>query len=218
MEKESLQRNYPHGSSRDHGVREDDLVFITQCRKGDVDAFQMLVERYQKRMLNTAYRMLDDYEEACEIVQESFLSAYKALPHFRGDATFSSWITTIVMNHSRNRLKQKKIRRRHEFVYLDAPVETEDGAVPVEIPSQDCSAHEILAKRELERRVQDCINALDNEHKDVVILRDMQGFSYDEISSMLNLADGTVKSRLFRARNSLRDCLADVLDHAEVIL
>ena len=211
-----IKEKYPRGSPSNPSVRDDDLVYVTQCKNGNLDAFQLLVERYQKRMLKIAYRMLDDYEDACEVVQESFLSAYKALANFRGDAAFSTWITTIVINHSRNRLKQKINHSCHECIFLDAPVETEDGSTLMEIPSEDCSAHERLEKRELERKVQDCINALDDEHKDVVILRDIQGFSYEEISSMLKLTDGTVKSRLFRARNVLKDCLMDVLDHAEI--
>ena len=213
-EKELIKGNHPHGSPRNPGVKDDDLISVAQCRKGNLDAFQLLVEKHQMRMLNIAYRMLNDYEDACEIVQESFLSAYKSLANFRGDAAFSTWITAIVINHSRNRLKQKNTRSCHECISLDAPVVTQEGVTPMEIPSEDCSAHERLMKRELERRVQDCINTLDDEHKDVVILRDMQGFSYEEIGSMLMIADGTVKSRLFRARNALKDCLAEVLGYA----
>ena len=169
-------------------------------------------------MLNIAYRMLDDYEDACDVVQESFLSAYRALSKFRGDSTFSAWIAAIVMNHSRNRLKQRKTRSYRECLSLDASMDPENENPSFVIPSEDASAYEKLEKIELERRIQNCINSLVDEYKDVVILRDLQEFSYDEISSILKLADGTVRSRLFRARNSLKDCLSDVLRETEGIL
>jgi RNA polymerase sigma-70 factor, ECF subfamily len=195
--------------------RDEDLPIVLNCRNGDIEAFQALVERYQKKMLNIAYRFLDDYEDACDIVQESFISAYKALPKFRGESTFSAWLSAIVMNHSRNRLKQKKTRACRECVYLDTPKDQEKDGVSFELPSENESAHEKLEKMELERRVQDCINTLSDDYREVVVLRDIQGFSYEEISTSLQVSDGTVKSRLFRARDSLKDCLSDVLGFIE---
>lgn len=195
--------------------RDEDLSIITHCRKGDSEAFQVLVERYQKRMLNMAYRVLDDYEDACDVVQESFISAYKALPRFRGDSTFSAWLAAIVMNHSRNRLKQKKTRARRESVSLNAPRDPDNDGSVFELPAENESAQERLEKMELERRVQHCINTLSHDYREVVVLRDIQGLSYDEISTVLRLSDGTVKSRLFRARDALKECLSDVIGHIE---
>lgn len=195
--------------------RDEDLSIITRCCNGDIEAFQVLVERYQKRMLNMAYRVLDDFEDACDVVQESFISAYKALPGFRGDSTFSAWLAAIVINHSRNRLKRKKIRARRESVSLDAPRDPDNESSVFELPAENESAHERLEKMELERRVQHCINTLSAEYREVVVLRDIQGYSYEEISTMLRLSDGTVKSRLFRARDALRECLSDVIVHSE---
>jgi RNA polymerase sigma-70 factor, ECF subfamily len=196
-------------------IRDEDLPIIINCRNGDNEAFQALVERYQKKMLNIAYRILDDYEDACDVVQESFISAYRALSKFRGDSTFSAWLAAIVMNHSRNRLKQKKTRACRECVFLDTPKDPENERVLFELPSEKESAQERLEKMEVERKVQDCINTLSDDYKDVVVLRDIQGFSYEEISTVLKLSDGTVKSRLFRARDSLRDCLSDVIGFIE---
>ena len=196
-------------------IRDEDLHIIDNCRNGDIESFQVLVERYQKRMLNISYRVLDDYEDACDIVQESFISAYRALPKFRGDSTFSAWLAAIVMNHSRNRLKQKKTRACRECVFLDTPKDPENESVLFELPSENESAHKRLEKMEFERKVQDCINRLSDDYKEVVVLRDIQGFSYEEISTVLKLSDGTVKSRLFRARDSLKDCLSDVIGYIE---
>jgi len=192
-------------------LKDGDCELVSSCQKGDTDAFEVLVKRYQKKMLNIAYRMTGDYEEACEIVQEAFLSAYRAIKKFRGDAKFSTWLTGIVMNHSKNCLKQMKARSHHEGLSIDETLETEDGQLAHEPQSHEAPIIEQLEKKEIQERVQACINSLDEEHREVLVLRDIQGFSYDEIRDILKIPDGTVKSRLFRARDALKDCLKEVL-------
>lgn len=184
-----------------------DRDIVASCQKGDVQAFGVLVEKYQKKMLNVAYRMIGDYQEACEATQEAFLSAYRAIGKFRGEAAFSTWMTGIVLNQARNRLRQMKNRFRREGVSLDDPVETARGAVPREAASEGCSAAEELERKETVRMVQECIGALEPDFREVVVLREIQGYSYEEIGDILNVAEGTVKSRLFRAREILRDTL-----------
>jgi RNA polymerase sigma-70 factor, ECF subfamily len=190
---------------------DEDRELVRACQKGNVDAFETLVERHQKRMLNMAFRVTGDYEEACEIVQESFLSAYRAIRKFRGEAKFSTWLYGITLNHARNRLKQIRSRASHEGPSLNDPVETQDGRYPRESSSQEGSALEAMEKKELQEKVQDCISMLDVEHREVLVLRDVQGFSYDEIRDILKLPDGTVKSRLFRAREALKDHMKGML-------
>jgi RNA polymerase sigma-70 factor (ECF subfamily) len=162
-------------------------------------------------MLNLAYRMLGDYDEACDVVQEAFLAAYRAIGKFRREAKFSTWLYGIVVNHARNRIRQAEGRSRHETRSIDDPVGLQDGSLPRELPDCGESAVERLEKKEIEARVQACIQTLDPEQREVLILRDIQGFSYEEIGGLLRLADGTVKSRLFRARAALKDCLVKVL-------
>ena len=192
-------------------ITDEDSKFVSLCKKGDVDAFEVLVKKHQKKMLNIAYRMLGSYEEACEIVQDSFVSAYKAIRDFEGKAKFSTWLYTIVMNLSKNRLKQLKTQLYHEQVSIDDPVLTDDGNIKAESVSNEPSILEQLEKKEFQQKVQGCINSLDDEFKEVLILRDIQGFSYDEISKMLKIAEGTVKSRLFRSREALKICLKKVI-------
>ncbi|MDP2754590.1 MAG: sigma-70 family RNA polymerase sigma factor [Nitrospirota bacterium] len=192
-------------------ITDEDYKFVSLCKKGDVDAFEVLVKKHQKKMLNIAYRMIGSYEEACEIVQDSFVSAYKAIRDFEGKAKFSTWLYTIVMNLSKNRLKQLKTQLYHEQVSTDDPVLTDDGNIKAESVSNEPSILEQLEKKEFQQKVQGCINSLDDEFKDVLILRDIQGFSYDEISKMLKIAEGTVKSRLFRSREALKICLKKVI-------
>lgn len=192
-------------------ITDEDYKFVSLCKKGDVDAFEVLVKKHQKKMLNIAYRMIGSYEEACEIVQDSFVSAYKAIRDFEGKARFSTWLYTIVMNLSKNRLKQLKTQLYHEQVSIDDPVLTDDGNIKAESVSSEPSILEQLEKKEFQQKVQGCINSLDDEFKEVLILRDIQGFSYDEISKMLKIAEGTVKSRLFRSREALKICLKKVI-------
>jgi RNA polymerase sigma-70 factor (ECF subfamily) len=190
---------------------DDDSLLVLSCQKGEIDAFEALVEKYQKRMLNVAYRMLGDYQEACEVVQDAFLSAYRSIKKFRGEARFSTWLTSIVMNLSRNRRKQIQTRVAREVYSIDDPLETENGSVSADPPDPGPSVLDELEQKERDARVQGCISGLEAEYREVLVLRDIQGFSYDEIRDILKVPDGTVKSRLFRARDALKDCLKRVL-------
>jgi RNA polymerase sigma-70 factor (ECF subfamily) len=192
-------------------IADDDAGFVARCRKGDSEAFAVLVRRHQKRMLNVAFRMIGDYDEACDVVQEAFLSAYRAIGKFRGDARFSTWLCGIVLNHSRSHMKQKIARSRREAGSLDDPAGSKAASFAEEPCSREESIVERIEKRELDEKVQDCIGSLDGEQREVLVLRDIQGFSYEEIGDLLKLPEGTVKSRLFRARNALKEGLFRVL-------
>jgi RNA polymerase sigma-70 factor (ECF subfamily) len=189
----------------------DDAALVARCLKGETEAFEQLVRRHEKRMINIAYRMTGNFEEACEVVQDAFVSAYRNLKSFKGAARFSTWLYSIVANHSRNSLKRMKAKRKREPVSVDDPVLAEEGAVQVEHASDSPTALEELERKEVQQRVQGCIDALDVEFKEVIVLRDIQGFRYEEIAGMLGLAAGTVKSRIFRARDAVRECLKKVL-------
>lgn len=186
---------------------DNDATLVLSSQKGDMAAFESLVVRHQKRMLNIAFRLINDYDEACEVVQDAFVSAYKNIRSFRGDAKFTTWLTTITLNLSKNRLKQIKSRQGHVSYTLDDPLWADDSELTRDPPSKEPSALDRLEKQDVQGKVQDCIKALEPEHREVLILRDMQDFSYDAIGGMLNMQEGTVKSRLFRARAAVRDCL-----------
>jgi RNA polymerase sigma-70 factor (ECF subfamily) len=188
-------------------TRDEDLAFVTLCQGGDVDAFEHVVRRHQKRMLNIAYRIIGDYDEACETVQDAFVAAYKNIRSFKREAKFSTWLYAICINLSRNRLKQLKRRRYREGRSIDDPIVTPDGELLVDPPAHEPTPLDRLEARDIQHQVRGCVNALDAEFKEVLVLRDMQGFSYEEISAMLKLPAGTVKSRLFRARAGVKDCL-----------
>lgn len=192
-------------------AEDEDYELVCLSQKGDVDAFGALVEKHQKNMVNIAYRMLGDYEGACDVVQDAFLSAYKAIRKFRGDAMFSTWLCRIVINVSKNHMKQMRVRLQHERQSIDVTIETEEGQLRSNPPDPTPSIAEQFEKKEVQAKVQSCINSLDDEYREILVLRDIQGLSYDEIRDILKIPDGTVKSRLFRARDALKDRLKKVL-------
>lgn len=196
--------------SRQDAIDEDHDA-VSRCRTGDINAYEELVEKYQKKMLNIAYRMIGNYEDACEVVQDAFISSYKGIKGFEGKSRFSTWLYAIVINLSRNRLKQLKTRSHYEGMSMDDPLLTEEGSLRLDVASGDPPVHEQLEKKELQLKVQGCIKALDEEYREVVVLRDIQGFAYEEIRDMLKIPEGTVKSRLSRAREALRDCLKKII-------
>ncbi len=186
---------------------DDDATLVSSAQTGDLQAFEQLVTKHQKKMLNIAYRLIGDYDDACEVVQDAFVSAYRNIKTFRGDAKFTTWLTTITLNLSKNRLKQVKSRQSHEAYSLNDPIQTDDGTMTIDPPSKEPSVLDRMETRDIRTRVQDCIKALDADFREVLVLRDMQEFSYEEIGSMLKVREGTVKSRLFRARDMVKDCL-----------
>jgi RNA polymerase sigma-70 factor (ECF subfamily) len=186
---------------------DNDTALVSSAQKGDLDAFELLVARYQKRMLNVSFRLIGDYDDACEVVQDAFLSAYRNIKTFRGDAKFTTWLTTITLNLSKNRLKQITSRQGHAAYSLDDPIRTDDGEMTRDPPSKEPSALERMETRDIQIKVQDCIKALEPDFREVLVLRDLQDFSYEEIGGMLKVRDGTVKSRLSRARELVKECL-----------
>ena len=182
---------------------DEDLKFVRACQKGDIDAFDVLVLRHQKKMFNTAYRILGDYDEAADVTQEAFIAAYKAIRTFKAEAKFSTWLYRIVLNHVQNRLKRLRGKKGREILAWE---DMEN------LPLKDLSQHDanpdaVLEQKEKDAWVQQGIASLDEEYREILVLRDIQGLSYEEIRDILNVAEGTVKSRLSRARNALKDCL-----------
>lgn len=190
---------------------DEDIEFVLACQKGDTEAFEVLVERHQKKMLNIAYRMMGDYNEACDVTQETFLAAYKSIKKFKAEARFSTWLYRIVINYSKNRLKQLRNIGQREGVSIDDSGEIKIEGALCQSPANDTNPCSQMEHRERETQVQKCITSLDEEYREVLVLRDIQGFSYEEIRDILKIPDGTVKSILSRARNALKDCLVKVI-------
>jgi RNA polymerase sigma-70 factor (ECF subfamily) len=185
------------GTQRNYS--DDDTAVVKACRSGDLAAFETIVDRHQRLLLNIAFRITGVYEDACDIVQDSFIAAWQKLGDYRGEAK--------LVNQARNRCQQVRQRQRHEAYSLDAPLPGGDNDRLPDLPSGLPSALDDLEEAELRRFLNGCIDALTPEFREVLVLRDMQELSYDEVAAALQLREGTVKSRLFRARDAVKECL-----------
>ena len=179
------------------GIADHDGPLVKRARGGDREAFRNLVERHQRRVFNIAFRMLDDREEAADVVQDTFLSVFRHLKNFEGRARFSTWITTIAMNRCRNALRSAS---RTRTIALETDPPAPGGANP----ESETGAREI--RRHLER----ALAQISPEHREVVVLRDIEGLSCQAVAEILGVETGTVKSRLHRARQALRARLEGV--------
>ena len=175
-----------------------DAECVKRVQRGDANSFEILLQRHQKATFNLVYRLLGDYDEAAEVAQEVFLSAYKSIRQFRGDANFSTWLYRIAFNHASTRRKSLNIaQQRH--IPLDGIEIIGDGAVD---PAKS------LEQKEIQERVQQALNGLDHDDAIIILLRDLQDVPYEEVAQMLDVPVGTVKSRLHRARQALKARLA----------
>jgi RNA polymerase sigma-70 factor (ECF subfamily) len=189
----------------------DDAALAEACRKGDTKAFECLVHRHQRMLLNVAFRMTGVYEDACDIVQDAFIAAWRKIGDFRGEAQFSTWMTSIVINLSRSRLQQRQLQDKRNAYSLDAANPGGDGDMIPDPSSNTLSALQQMEEAEIRQALQSCIDALTPEFREVLVLRDMQDMPYDQVASALSLKEGTVKSRLFRARDTVKDCVRKVV-------
>ncbi len=180
-------------------VELDDRQLVTASKRGDQDAFSQLVQRYQRRIFNLVYRMLQQYEEASEITQETFLAAWQGLPSFRGDARFATWLYRIAYNCA---LKQLETRKRDRA--LQAALQAEQA-----LESEDTykSADAQIDEHERQAFVQEHLSRLPAKYRAVLILRHLQDMTYEEMAEILTMPVGTIKTHLFRARNLLRERL-----------
>jgi RNA polymerase sigma-70 factor (ECF subfamily) len=189
---------------------DEDGDLVERTKRGARDAFDALVEKYYKKIYNLAYRFVGDTEEANDLAQEIFTAAYQNLKKFRGDAKFSTWLFQIATNRGKNRFKY--LKRRGYFVNKGLTDNGDERETQQRsVPDVSTNPETMLASKQIQKIVQDAINELDPDHKEIVILRDIEGFSYEEIAQLLNLPEGTTKSRLHRARMVLKEKLKRVL-------
>jgi len=183
-----------------------DAELILRSKKGELDAFGELVERHQSLVINFCYRMLGNREDAEDIAQETFLRAFAAIRSFQPRAKFSTWLLTITRNLTLNLLRNR--RRRGRSVSSTCWFEEERQTVTL-LPTEEPGPDKVLLQKERAGWVHRALQELSDTHRDIVILRDFEGMSYDEISKIMRCRRGTVKSRLFRAREQLREKLLE---------
>jgi RNA polymerase sigma-70 factor (ECF subfamily) len=171
-----------------------DAECVRRVQQGDTDSFEILVRRHERTIFNLIYRLLGDYDEAAEVAQEVFLSAYKSIGQFRGDANFSTWLYRIGLNHASSRRKSlNNAQQRH--VPFDGTEVIADRATD---PARS------FESKEIQQRVQQALNSLEPDDARIIVLRDLQDVPYENVAEMLDIPVGTVKSRLHRARQALK--------------
>lgn len=186
-------------------MNDDDRRLIADCLGGRRDAFGELVTRYQARLYNAALRLVPTAEDAADVVQDAFLNAYQSLHSFKGDAEFFTWLYRIAFNTAIS-LKRKK----RPSVSLEAHT-GETGIDPTD-ESEYVKPGTALERTEDERQLNDAIARLSPEHRDVLLMKDIEGMKYEDIAEILRVPIGTIRSRLHRARLELRDLLVPFED------
>ena len=186
-------------------TREQEAAIVRKVLGGDANAFETLVLEYEKNVYNIALRMTGNSEDAADMTQEAFIKAYNSLQSFRGDSKFSVWLYRIVSNVCLDFLRSKN---RRPTVSLS--VEDDDGEDTQLDVADESQSPELLLDRKLTRdSVRRGLDSLPPDYRQILLLRDIQGLSYDEIAQALSLEVGTVKSRIFRARKRLCTFLID---------
>jgi RNA polymerase sigma factor (sigma-70 family) len=186
----------------------DEAVLVKRARSGDLQAYDGLVRRYQERIYSTIYHMTANHEDANDLAQESFIKAFQAIKSFKGGSSFYTWVYRIAVNKTINFLKQRRNRTQMSLDDLDFNAEHDPDLVA--LISERTPRREIdLA--ELQQKLNAAMQKLSEPHRLVVILHDVQGLSHDEIAEIMDCNVGTVRSRLFYARQQLQAYLADYL-------
>ncbi len=173
----------------------EDRQLIADCLKGQIEAYSELVRRYQDRLYNAVFRFLNDAEDAQDVTQEAFVSAWQALSRFKGNAKFFTWIYRIAINHAIDLKRKRKVSRGLEVRLSDELQPVAAGAAPPE---------EAVERREEAEKLRKALNLLSAEHRMVLILKDIDGMKYEEMADTLEVPIGTIRSRLHRARLELR--------------
>jgi len=187
------------------GTSLEEMELLSRAREGDAAAFSSIVRRYQDRIYNLSYRYLGNAEDAADAAQETFLAAWEGLGDFRGESALYTWLYSIAVHKALGARRKRSSKK-------EVPGGDPGGFENARGHAPDPPAAAEAAERE--RIVQEAITALDEEHRAVVVLKDIEGFEYDRIAEILSVPVGTVKSRLHRGRLRLRELLENYLDTA----
>ncbi len=187
-----------------------DRLLVDRFKNGDQSAFDEMVGRYWNRIYSMVHQLLRNTQDAEEVTQDAFIRAHRGLVNFRGDSAFSTWLYQIATNLARNRYWYWWRRKRDKSVSFDQPIGAEgDMTLADVIPSQVEAPDDITVTQELVDRIAEGMEKIGTKHREILVLRNIKNLSYDEIAEVLNISIGTVKSRIARARESLRSKLGE---------
>lgn len=192
-------------------ARQDEAAVVAELRAGREEAFAWLIEQYSQPIYSLLARSVQDPADAADITQEVFLKVFRGIQNFHGESSLKTWIYRIALHEASNQRRWWSRHRRQESE-LDAPLHNEEGEVfcmADALATNDASPFDRAASEELRERVVAALRTLPQAFREVVVLREIEGFGYEEIAEMLDLNLGTVKSRLTRGRSALREALRD---------
>jgi RNA polymerase sigma-70 factor (ECF subfamily) len=187
---------------------DDDLALVRRAQQEDMRAYDELVRRYQERVYGTVYHMTSNHEDANDLTQEAFIKAFRAIKTFKGDSSFYTWVYRIAVNKTINHLKQRKNRAHMSLNDMDFHAENDPDLVALvshKTPRRD------LGLAELREKLNTAMQKLSEHHRLAVVLHDIQGLSHEEIGAIMDCNVGTVRSRLFYARQQLQGYLTEFL-------
>ena len=185
---------------------------IRRAKQGDMLAFEELILKHEKIVYNVALRMMNHSEDARDISQEVFLKAYRSLSNFDERSAFSTWLYRITHNTCIDEMRKRKGKQTYS---LEEELESEDGSMQRQIADEGDTPEESLLREEKKGEILKALDTLSEEHKAAIILRDVKGLSYEEIAEILELSLGTVKSRISRARNQLKNEILKIREQNE---
>jgi RNA polymerase sigma-70 factor (ECF subfamily) len=186
----------------------EDIALVKRAQAGDASAYDQLMRKYQERVYATVYHMTSNHEDANDLTQETFIKAYKVISSFKGDSSFYTWVYRIAVNKTINFLKQRKSRVHMSLNDLDFNAEHDPDLVQL---ISDKTPRRAINLSELQEKLNEAMQKLSDVHRLVVTLHDVQGLSHDEIGEIMDCNVGTVRSRLFYARQQLQAILSDYL-------
>jgi len=185
-------------------TKENEKILIDRCKQGEISAFEELITGYEKRVFNIVYRIIGNYDEAQDISQEIFLKVFKSIKSFKEKSSFYTWLYSIAVNECRDLIRKKK---KVVIYSIDVPIETNNDEITREIIDDCESIEDKIERKELRGCIEAALKTVSYDHQVMIILRDVQGMSYEEIGQILKCPPGTVKSRINRARNALKEIL-----------
>ena len=189
--------------------RELDQQLVERVQRGDKRAFDLLVSKYQRRLIRLVSRLVKDPSEAEDVAQDAFIRAYRALPNFRGDSAFYTWLYRIGLNTAKNHLVSQRRRALSASEFSSEDAEQRDDA---ELLRDINTPESLMMSRQVGEAVNSAMEALGDDLKTAITLREIDGLSYEEIASAMNCPVGTVRSRIFRARDAIAARLKPLLD------